>query len=222
MLNQTWFSTRRLQRIGAASAFAGFPLVVIANLGVPPPNLDSNATDIANLVIANQGFIKLATYADTLAAVTLFVFVIALISVAEPQWGFISRIAALTTAIFVALAFAAHGALFGVVQAATHNTDPVAVKAVFMVWEGLSIAEAIQFAFVFAALGLVVLSTRVLPIWLGWFAMALTIGGVVLSIATMYSGMPATRVTAPVLTLFGIWTLLAAALLLRRKRSTIG
>jgi hypothetical protein len=166
--------------------------------------------------------IQLGAFLDALGVGLLLVFVLILGRLAEPEGGWFSSAAAFMTTVFFATDVAWAATEFAFADATVRNTDPNAAKALFLLSQSLLAVIAIPITLQYAALGLLILKTRVLPAVMGWIAIVGAAVAVVSVMATIYSVLDVAGFVAFILCAI-LWPLAAGILLLvRRQPATAG
>jgi hypothetical protein len=211
---------RRLARVGGICAVAAALLTILNGfvLGPGAPiDLGLPAAGIVKTVSPLHNGIELGAFLDAFGVGLFLVFVLILGRLAEPEGGVLSRAAALMTAVCFAIDVAWAAAEFASADATIGNTDPNAAKALFVLAQSVLVVIAIPIALQYAALGLLIARTRVLPAVMGWFAFAVAVIALVSVITAVYSGFGPVGFAAFVLSTI-LWPLVAGVLLLARRQ----
>ena len=215
---------RPMARIGAICSMAtGLTIFlaafVIGGSGGPvDPNL--SAVEIVKGAAGQHDSIQLSSVVDDLGSAMFLVFVLILGRLAEPEGGLLSRAAAYMAASWLAINLVWAGAQFAFADATVHNTDPNAAKGLFLLSQSLLVVIAVPIALQYAALGLLVLRTRVLPAFMGWFALLATATAMVSVVASIYSVLDPVGFAAFIVSAM-LWPLVAGIVLLVRRPSGV-
>jgi len=206
--------------VGGICAIADAVLTILNGFVISPGGPGDPSLSAAEIVKSAAGMherIQLGAFIDALGVGLLLVFVVILGRLAEPEGGLFSRAAAFMTAVFFATDVAWSAVEFAFADATIRNTDPNAAKALFLLSQSLLAVIAIPITLQYAALGLLILKTRVLPIALGWIALVAALVAVVSVIATIYSVLDVAGFAAFVLCAI-LWPLAAGVILLVRRQ----
>jgi hypothetical protein len=212
--------TRQLARVGGMCAVAAALLTilnvfVLAAGGPRDPGL--TAAEILTGATGLHNGIALGACVDAFGVGLFVVFVLILGRLAEPEGGMLSSVAALMAVVFFAIDVAWAATRFAFAEAVSQNVDPNSVKALYLLARGLLLVIAIPIALQYAALGLLIVKTRVLPAIMGWIAFVAAVVALVSVMAGIYSGRGAVGLAAFIIA--GIlWPLAAGILLFVRGR----
>lgn len=215
---------RPMARIGAICAIAtGLTIFlaafVIGGSGGPvDPNL--SAVEIVKGAAGQHDSTQLSSVVDDLGSAMFLVFVLILGRLAEPEGGLLSRAAAYMAATWFAINLVWASAQFAFADATVHNTDPNAAKALFLLSQSLLVVIAVPIALQYAALGLLILRTRVLPAFMGWFAFLAAATAMAAVVTSIYSVLDPVGFAAFIVCTM-LWPLVAGVVLLVRRRSGV-
>jgi hypothetical protein len=213
-------STRQLAVVGGICAIADAVLTILNGFVISPGGPGDPSLAAAEIVKSAAGMherIQLGAFLDALGVGLLLVFVLILGRLAEPEGGFLSSAATFMTAVFFATDVAWAASEFAFADATVRNTDPNAAKALFLLSQSFLAVIAIPIALQYAALGLLIIKTRVIPAAIGWIALVGVAVAVVSLIATIYSVLDVAGFAAFLFCAI-LWPLAAGILLLVRRQ----
>lgn len=214
----------------AAVAGLLFTALIVASFFTPQtPRSDSPAEAIAAQLAADRPAHQLSMLLGFLASVAFLIFLTGLWSRLRRWEGPAGMFAALVLtagAAFVALTLVAGGLYMALLQYASGpQPDPAVLSALTVLneWVGGAVVPAGVAMFLGAALA--ILTTRALPLWLGWLAAATAVL-LLVSLAGVFEADPDGGVAGTAgfigFLLFLVWILAASVvLLLRRDRTDV-
>jgi hypothetical protein len=214
MLN-TWGA-----RIGAVSGLLSVVLGVAATFVVPqPPQLNDALQTINAYLASHHTGVQVSQLLATLGSLFTLAFVVYLWSVlrqAEGDAGAVSALALAGGAGSVVISWVQSGVILMLAAMATQNTDGG--------FRGLyDLAQMLGYFVIFAvvvflgAAAAVVLSTHVLPAWLGWSAALLAVALLVAASASIFDSAVAQGPIGLVLFLLFLLWVAATSLVLTRR-----
>ena len=206
--------------VGGICAIADAVLTILNGFVISPGGPGDPSLAAVEIVKSAAGLherIQLGVFLDALGVGLLLVFVLILGKIAEPDGGFFGSAAAFMTAVFFATDVAWAAAEFAFADATVRNTDPNAAKALFLLSQSFLTVIAIPITLQYAALGLLILKTRVIHPAMGWIALVAAAVALVSVIATIYAVLDAAGFVAFILCAI-LWPLVAGILLLGRRQ----
>ena len=210
-------------RLGAAFAVATGVIIFLAAFligsGAPvDPNL--SAAEIVKGAAGTHNANQLSAVVDDFGSAAFLVFVLILGRLAEPEGGLLSRAATYMATSWLAVNVVWAGAEFAFSDATVYNTDPNAAKALFLFAQSLLVVIAVPIALQYVALGLLILSTRVLPTLMGWFALLAAAIALLSVVTSIYSVLDPVGLAAFVVCAM-LWPLVAGVVLLVHRTATV-
>jgi hypothetical protein len=220
MTIRTNLQPRQLTRVGGVCAVGAAALTILNGFVLAPGGPGDPGQSAAQIVKGATGLhngTELGAFVDAFGVGLFLVFVLILGRLAEPAGGLLSRAASFMTAVFFAIDVVWAGAVFAFAEATVRNTDPNAAKALFLLGQSLLAVIAIPIALQYAALGLLIIKSHVLPAVMGWIAFLVAAVALVSVIAGIYSVLDAVGFAAFILSTI-LWPLVAGVLLFMRRQ----
>jgi hypothetical protein len=190
MVDRPDLNPTQLARAGGICAIAAAALTVLNGFVLAPggpADLGSPAAQIVKDIAGQQSLRELGAFLDAIGAGLLLLFVVTLGRLAAPRASLLaSAAAALAAAVFFAIDVLWSAAEFAFNYGTQQNTDPNASKALVLLSQSILVAIAIPIAFQYAAMGLLIVQTRVLPVVMGWIAIA----AAALALASVFLAVP--------------------------------
>jgi hypothetical protein len=175
MVNRPDLNPNQLALVGGICAIAAAALTVLNGFVLAPggpADLGLPAVQIVKDVSGQQSLRELGAFLDAVGVGLLLLFVITLGRLAAPRASLFASAAVLAAAVFFALDVVWSAAEFAFNYGTQQNTDPNASKALVLLSQSILVAIAIPIALQYAAMGLLIIQTRVLPVVMGWIAIA--------------------------------------------------
>lgn len=182
-----------------------------ADLGLPAAQIVKDAS-------GQQSLHELGAFLDAVGAGLLLLFVVTLGRLPGPHVSVFSSAAALMAAVFFAIDVLWSATEFAFNYGTQRNTDPNASKALVLLSQSILVAIAIPIALQYAAMGLLIVQTRVLPVVMGWIAIAAGAVAMASVFLAVPSGLGPVGFVAYLLTTIA-WPAAAGILLLVRRSS---
>jgi hypothetical protein len=183
-----------------------------------PADLSVPGAQIVKDVAGQQSLHELGAFLDAVGAGLLLLFVVALGRLAAPRGSLFYSAAALMAAVFFAIDVVWSAAEFAFNYGTQQNTDPNVSKALVLLSQSILVAIAIPIALQYASMGLLVVQTRVLPVAMGWIAIAAGAVALASVFLAIPSGIGPVGFAAYLITTIA-WPAAAGILLLVRRRS---
>jgi hypothetical protein len=225
MSTQVGLDTGKLARIGGLCAVAAAVLTVLSAFvisgGGGPGDPTMAAADVVKGAVGHYREIALSASVDAFGVGLFLVFVVILGRLAGPEGALFSRVAVVMTAAFFATDVIWAATQFAFAEASVHISDPNATKTFNLLSQGILLVIAIPIAVQYAAMGLLILRTRVLPALMGWFALFVAAVALVSVVAGIYTVLDPVGFAAFLLSTI-LWPLLAGGLLIARRPHGLG
>jgi hypothetical protein len=218
MMQDQTFLSPPAARITALFGLAAVALSVVPNFflgGATQPDLSASTQTIASWARHGHDTMMLGAYLDTLAQLLLFVFVVLLVRRAEPGGGLLSTLTVAGFVVALGLQLLAVASSYGYLELARHTGDLNSVRDLYFLERGAVDQYGIAGALLFSALGILVLRSRVLPLFLGWWMLGLAAVNVIQPPLTIVS--PAARPIGFVTFLLSLLWVVAASIVLLRQ-----
>jgi hypothetical protein len=221
MVDRPDLNPTQLARAGGICAIAAAVLTILNGFVLAPggpPDLGLPAAQIVKDVAGMQNLHELGSFLDAVGAGLLLLFVVTLGRLAAPRGSLFSSAAALMAAVFFAIDVLWSAVEFAFNFGTQQNTDPNASKALVLLSQSILVAIAIPIALQYAAMGLLIVQTRVLPVVMGWIAIAAGAVALASVFLAVPSGLGPAGFAAYILTTIA-WPAAAGILLLARRPS---
>jgi hypothetical protein len=207
--------------MGGICAIAAAVLTVLNGFVLAPggpPDLGLPAAQLVKDIAGQQSLHEIGAFLDAVGAGLLLQFVVTLGRLAAPRVGFFASAAALAAAVFFAIDVLWSAAEFAFNYGTQQNTDPNASKALVLLSQSILVAIAIPIALQYVAMGLLIIQTRVLPVVMGWIAIAAGAVALASVFLAVPSGLGPVGFAAYLLTTIA-WPAAAGILLIVRRPS---
>jgi hypothetical protein len=221
MVDRPDLNPTQLARVGGICAIAAAVLTILNGFVLAPggpADLGLPAAQIVSTYSGHQSLNEVGAFLDAVGAGLPLLFVVTLGRLAAPRGSLFSSAAALMAAVFFASDVLWAAAEFAFNYGTQQNTDPNASKALLLLSQAMLVAIAIPIALQYAAMGLLIVQTRVVPIAMGWIAIATGAVALASVFLAVPSGLGPVGFAAYLLTTIA-WPAAAGILLLVRRPS---
>ena len=212
---------RTWDRIAAIAGLA-FVVLIVASFFTPDtPGSDVSAERIASEITADRSGHQMSLFLGFLADLAFFVFLAGLwnrLRRWEGRGRLLSGLIAISGAVFLATILVSEGIYLAFVKGAIEG-DPGALPALAVLDDWVGASSVVPGTAFFTAVAVAILSTRALPVWLGWLS-ALTALSLFISVFGVFGSSDDEGVVAFAgfggFLLLLIWVLAASVVLLMK------
>lgn len=204
------------ERYGALAGIVAVALIVASAVVTgPPPKASDSAEKILKYFRDNEGGIKASAFLGGLVTIPILWW-------AGHLWAKLRRaergrprltVAAVLGLLVAGASQAVAGAITATVALDIKNVGPAEAKFFFLLSLGVGAAGVSGLAVLVLATSVVVLRTRVFPVWLGWLGLVLSVALIVsgASIASTSDGLAAVGLVA--ILVWALWVIILSVLM---------
>ncbi len=212
---------RQILRFAGLCAITQAVLTILNAFVLSPGGPGDPNQPASELVAVVQDGYGLGAVLDALGVGIFVIFVIIVGRLAEPRGGWLSSAMALMAVSWFAVDVVWAGAeLAFAAEAKGRNGDANAAKAIFLFDLSLLVTIAVPIAILYLTFGLLILTSRVLPVGMGWSAMLVAVVTLASVITGVYTGLDLLGFAAFVLATI-LWPLVAGILLFMRGQRVV-
>ena len=152
-------------------------LIVAFAVGGEPPAADDGASEVVDWYVDNKDSAIASAIVGTLAALLLVFFANHLRRVFADAGATTVSATVLVGGAIVAIAAALDATITLAIAESVDDIDPTAVQGLQALWDNDFLPFALGIEVFLISVGIAVLTTRALPVWLGWVPLALALLG---------------------------------------------